>query len=205
MTFTDSCSVKNHVKNLNVSRVPACPSIFTMTLLCLPSPSSGFDSSCSSRSTPGDISPLGERMDGRMKWCSLALSSFTSSQGRCTDLKSIVSTLRLICSELVSAGGSSPGARREMVIPVLQNCPPHHRHHRHHFPGQQRTSGSVVENSTQEKSTLTDQLSCSSEVKSDKCHWEVQSGGNDWLLYCTERGAGDKRFDAVLILVWIRP
>ena len=124
-TFTDPCGVKNHVNNLDVSRVPSCLSVSTMTLFVLlsspllfsssPPPPSGSDSP--SRWTPGEmVSPSGERTDSEMKRSRLFFLHFESrSQSRFRKYP----RLRLICPELVSSGGSE--SRGRLVIPVLQN------------------------------------------------------------------------------------
>lgn len=114
VTFTDPRSVENHVKNLSISRVLVCPSIFSTTLLLLLALSSSSSSSSGSYSShPAWLTP------GEM----VSLSAFGSltlcfkSRSPCR-LKSILSTRRLISSELVSSEGSGAVDRKEVVRPV---------------------------------------------------------------------------------------
>lgn len=106
MTFTDPGCVENHVKNLNVSRAMACPSILPVTFpsLSLSSssfPPSGSYSSYSFLSTPQRISGRRTGRGGDEETIS-AHSSFASNQGRRADLK----VNSLLCS--LSALNSSP-------------------------------------------------------------------------------------------------
>lgn len=113
MTFTDPCCVENPVKNLNVSRAMACPSILPMTFPSLSLSSSSFPPSGSYSSYSFLSTPPREyrlcRAEGRGgdEETMSAHSSFASNQGRRADLK----VNSLLCS--LSALNSSPqGIRR---------------------------------------------------------------------------------------------
>lgn len=61
MTFTDPWSVENHVKNLDVSRAQACPSILSMTPLMLSLSSASCSPLSSLSLSPLRVHPRGDR------------------------------------------------------------------------------------------------------------------------------------------------